>query len=529
LAWSIFYTVENPARAYFVTTTRLWELALGAAVAIVVVNGWTLPRVVAYVAGWGGLAAILGAGVLFDTTTTFPGYWALVPTVGSAAIILGGSSLQQSPGSVGRLLGLRPMERIGGLSYSLYLVHWPAVVVTTAVLGGLSPWQGLIVVTLSAVPAYLLHRYVENPIRFSATKLKQTPQMLRAAGVVTVLTLTAAMALQLATWPPTPPFVPPTVTSLAAGAGTGAGAGDSSDEADGTVTVPEVDLAANPSSVAGALVLGEPPFGDPDGQPKDTSTTIVPAPLVAHDDYTDCTQSAESAEVRSCVYGKRDSDKTVAVVGDSHANQWVPGIVEVAEARGWRVVEYTKAACTFSDVLISTKEGTPYTSCQEWSKALKERLLGAEKPTMVVTSGLKKRVMIDGQAIYDQRSLEMLSTGLRQNYEALNQAGVPVVVIQDTPTPQVNIAECVQTNTEKLTACAGERSVMIPSDHGAEQIEAVAGLEQTRMIDFNDAVCPADRCAPVIGNVLVYRDTSHVTGTYIRTLAPRLDAELKLS
>jgi peptidoglycan/LPS O-acetylase OafA/YrhL len=520
-AWSIYYSAVNPSAAYFVTTTRAWEFAVGGAFAMLTFTRFRLPRPVAIVVGWAGLATIFVAAVLITTEFAYPSYWAMIPCLATVAIIVAGFSAGRA-GPVA-VLGLAPMQMIGRMSYSLYLCHWPVIALTAAALGRvLTLAEGLIAVAASVPLAYLLYRFVENPVRYSKKLFKTSPRMLRAAAVTTVVTVTAGMALQLANWPPTPPFVPPAISTLATERG-----GDTGPAVDVDPTT-GVDMAANPGAVVGAAALGDPPFGDPDGVPADTSPSIVPGPLVAHDDYTDCTQSLQSAEIRTCTYGKRDAEKTIAVVGDSHANQWVPGIVEVAAAHGWRVVEYTKAACSFTDVLISTKEGQPYVSCQEWSRAVLDRLLNAEKPTMVVTSGLKKRVFIDGEIAFQQEGLAALADGLHRNYRALNDAGIPVVVIKDSPTPEIDIADCVAANQESLTQCAGDRSKMLPADHSAEQSEALADLPQSRMIDLNDAICPADRCPAVVGNVLIYRDASHLTGTYIRTLAPRLDAALHL-
>lgn len=511
LAWSIYYSQSSPAKAYFVTTTRLWELALGAALAIVAVSGRSMPRVLAYFVGWAGLAAIIAAGVLFSPSTVFPGYAALLPTVGTAAVIFAGFTAQgRETGSAGWLLAMGPMETIGRHSYSLYLCHWPLVVVATAVLGKLDPITGLVVVAASAVPAYLLHHHVENPVRFSQGQLSHSIPMLKFGAAVTVVSVTAGLALNLANWPPAPPFVPPVIAKVDIG-GTAAGGGAKGN--------------ADPNAIAGAGVLGAKPRGDENGAPNDTSVSIVPAPEVAANDFKNCTQTEEGTDLMSCTYGKEDSPMVVAVVGDSHADQWVPALSDIADKRGWKVVEYTKAACSFADAPITTKDGLPYPQCQQWSTALLNKLL-TDKPTLVITSHIYKRVLIDGQVNFDDANRAALAAGLKRNYEALNNAGVPVLIIQDTPRPIVDIPECVQQHADKLTQCAADRSDMLPADLGAEQEEAKTGLQNVQMIDLNDAICPTDRCAAVIGNVLVYRDASHITGTYIRTLVPRLEAEL---
>lgn len=521
-AWSVYFSAENPSQAYFVTTTRAWEFAIGGALALLIFTNRKLPRVAAIVVGWAGLLTIFVAARYITPAFPYPGYWAMIPCLATAAIILAGFTAGRA-GPVA-LLGTEPMQFVGRMSYSLYLCHWPVLAFTAVVLGRtLTPVEGLIAVTASVVPAYLLHRYVENPIRYSKTMFRNSAHMLQAAAVAMAISLTAGMVLHMANWPPPPPFVPPTIATLATG-------DDSSTMQDFAASgaAAKTDPRTNPNAILGAGLLSENPLGDQNGAPKDRSAQIVPDPTVAGEDYIQCTQVIESAEVRSCAYGKQDSETVIALVGDSHANQWVPALSKVAEARGWALVEYTKAACSFSDVPIATKDQKPYPSCNEWSAAVLDRLLNKDKPTMVITSQNSKGVFVNGELRYDPVGRDALGDGLRRYYEELTRAGIPVLVIQDSPQPQQDIPDCVAANTERLTECAADRAVMLPPDHGSDQVRAAQGLANVRMVEVNDAICPTDKCAAVIGNVLVYRDNSHLTGTYVRTLVPFLDRRIAL-
>lgn len=518
-AWSVYYSAVQPGPAYFVTTTRAWEFALGGALAMLTFTDRKLPRWLAIVTGWAGLIAIFVAARVLTPSDAYPSYLALIPCLATCAMITAGFTAGRA-GPVA-LLGTAPMQVIGRMSYSLYLCHWPVLTLTAVALGHeLSPVEGLVVVTLSAIPAYLLHRYIENPIRYSRTMFRDSAHMLKAAAVATCVSLLSGMTLYMANWPPPPPFVAPTIATLAIDDGTADGGSS------GGVAKP--DPRSNPNSILGAGILGDPPLGDPNGAPKDTSNQIVPDPTVAGEDYIQCTQVIESSEVRTCAYGKQDSDTVVAVVGDSHANQWIPGLSKVAEANGWALVEYTKAACSFSDVLVATKDQKAYPSCNEWSAAVLDRLMTTERPTMVITTQLSKGVFVNGQLRYDPVGKDVLSDGLRRYYQALADAGIPVLVIQDSPEPQEDIADCVEQHPTKLTECSADRAAMLPADHNAEQTRAANGLPNVRLVDFNDAICPTERCAPVIGNVLIYRDNSHLTGTYVRTLVPVMQKRITL-
>jgi peptidoglycan/LPS O-acetylase OafA/YrhL len=125
LWYSVYYTHANPAGAYFVTTTRIWELGIGGLLAL-------LPAGLSHrisrlgLLGWAGLGLVIASGFVLSGTNAFPGFLALLPAGGAAALILGGSAA----GRFGphRLMSARPMVFIGGISYSLYLWHWPHIV-----------------------------------------------------------------------------------------------------------------------------------------------------------------------------------------------------------------------------------------------------------------------------------------------------------------------------------------------------------------------------------------------------------------
>ena len=106
LAWSVHLTASNPASAYYVTPTRMWELALGGAVAVVGTRLRAGARVRSVLA-WAGLGAVVVAAITFDAGTPFPGAWALLPVSGAALVIAAGASPTSGPA---RLLGVRPAQ-----------------------------------------------------------------------------------------------------------------------------------------------------------------------------------------------------------------------------------------------------------------------------------------------------------------------------------------------------------------------------------------------------------------------------------
>src|SRR5205823_5493556 len=117
------------------TFARAWELGLGAALAIVALSVARIPAPIRAALGWLGLAGIAIAAVTFSAATPFPGYAALLPTVGAALVIGAGIGDQHSRMGVGRLLAIAPMRYIGDRSYAYYLWHWPVLIIAVDYVG----------------------------------------------------------------------------------------------------------------------------------------------------------------------------------------------------------------------------------------------------------------------------------------------------------------------------------------------------------------------------------------------------------
>ncbi|HEY3613651.1 MAG TPA: acyltransferase, partial [Gaiellales bacterium] len=126
LAYSQARTASQPAIAYFETTTRVWEFAAGAVIALVLPLLVRTPRTLAWLAGLAGLAAIALAVATDGPTTEFPGTAALLPVAGTALVLAAG--VGAPAGGVARLLSVAPLGFIGKRSYAWYLWHWPCLV-----------------------------------------------------------------------------------------------------------------------------------------------------------------------------------------------------------------------------------------------------------------------------------------------------------------------------------------------------------------------------------------------------------------
>ena len=126
LIWSIQDTATNPTSSYFSTFTRSWELALGALIGIATTRATVLGRRQTTAAAVTGVLLLVVGCFVTNSSSAFPGYVALLPTVGAALLIIAG--ITDSPPLPNRLISIAPMRFLGRISYSLYLWHWPLIV-----------------------------------------------------------------------------------------------------------------------------------------------------------------------------------------------------------------------------------------------------------------------------------------------------------------------------------------------------------------------------------------------------------------
>jgi peptidoglycan/LPS O-acetylase OafA/YrhL len=203
LAWSVIQTSVNLTWAYFSPLTRAWELALGALVAVLAPTIARLSRKWAPQAlAVAGLAGIALAAVLLTPDTRYPGFAVTLPVVGSALLIAAGCGNQHT--IVARALSARPMQWVGARSYSLYLWHWPLLIIPAQYLTKeLSALQNTGLVLLTVVAAATTYRLVENPFRRSTLLVLRTALSLVIGGILVALTIFLAqwlIASHYGTW-----------------------------------------------------------------------------------------------------------------------------------------------------------------------------------------------------------------------------------------------------------------------------------------------------------------------------------------
>ncbi|GAA1103084.1 acyltransferase family protein [Nocardiopsis composta] len=485
LAYSVWITAADQPWAYFDTGARLWEFALGGALALLLTR-LDPPRRARVALGWLGLAALVSCGLLLQVSTLFPGYVALWPTLAAAAVIAAGTSGSRL--GADRLLTLRPLRYLGSISYALYLWHWPVLVfylhATDRTLA--SPHGGAAVLAASIALAAATAPVADRLARIGRAAPGAPRRALLKGPAVALACLLPVLA--------------------AAGAWSGRLAAEQrAQEA----------LLADASRYPGAAALA----GGGDGT-AERPMPVYPAPAEAADDapitYADgCNQSTTDAEVLTCVYGADDAERTIALVGGSHSAHWFPALEEIAERRGWRIVNMVKGACLFTDA-PQTYKGRPYTSCQEWNRDAVAELAGL-RPDAVFTTGTT--TSLDASAGFGE---EEVVDGYLDRWRELEELGIDVIAVRDTPRLGFDAPECLAAGEPEECTADPELSMAAESP-----LERTAGLPGNVVpLDLTDLLCTAEECPAVVGNVLVYWDSSHIGATYMRTMAPELERRL---
>ena len=191
LITSILITKGHPGAGYYLPYSRFWEISTGALLALAGSRFDKIPNLVRAAGGWVGIVAIIASAVMFSETTIFPGYAALLPVVATVFVLVAGSA-KFGPIS---LLSLEPMQSLGARSYSLYLWHWPLLVLLEARFGTPSAWGKAWIVVAALALSAISYRAIEQPVRHSAWLSAVSIRSLSAAGVSLALSLSAVVVL----------------------------------------------------------------------------------------------------------------------------------------------------------------------------------------------------------------------------------------------------------------------------------------------------------------------------------------------
>jgi peptidoglycan/LPS O-acetylase OafA/YrhL len=527
LVLSIWLTDVNQPWAFFSLPTRAWELSLGALLALGAARLARAPVRAATVAVWAGLGLIAIGALRLDTATPFPGTAALLPVIGAALVIAGG--LGPAGTLPGRALAAGPMRWLGRISYSLYLWHWPIIVLPAAALDTELPLAIRIGLALLAIPvAAASQRWIEEPVRHGRLTRVPSRSTLAVAGGLSLAVAVGSLGLGAVAGVPAPPIVAGSGPVVAGGTDTG-GASPSLDapRATGATPLPDVSASASPTSPETSPSPAPPAIAIGGALPANLAPPLAQArgdmPII----YTDgCHLPASATTSPSCAYGDIGSATEVVLFGDSHAAQWFPALERIASERGWRLTSLTKSACPSADVTVwSGSLRREYRECDTWRQAVVERIVASRPALVVLANSRVATLLVDGHRIEAADAPETWLAGLGRTIDQLREADGAVVVLGDTPRSSVDPPVCLSRHPQDTLACATPRSTAVDAEWLRGEA-ATADTHGASFIDPTDMVCTADTCPAVIGRYLVQRDDHHFATPFAASLAPQLAAAL---
>jgi peptidoglycan/LPS O-acetylase OafA/YrhL len=484
LAYSLLDTASSQATAYFVTPARAWELGAGGLLALLPdLRGSPVAR---SVLSWLGLGAIALAAALYSDRTPFPGSAATLPVLGALFVMRAG--MPPRAWSPSRAMALRPVQWLGDVSYSVYLWHWPLIVLAPIVLNrSMTTALRLAILALTLLVAWLSKVALEDPIRRSRAPHRYTFSIAAlATGAVVGVSLAGTAHLH-------------------------------------------AQVRAEKQASQRVLATGPRCFGAAARDPRHPCTnpklrlSVVPTPIEA--------QTQPNAPCRVvfylggkdvCEFGARKGSETVALIGDSHAGVYRIPLDAVAKARGWRGLRFGHSSCPLS---AAPRDLDPpeRADCTRWRAAV-VGWLGAHPDVHTVFVS----ELASGRGVVTHRGQSQFETavkGYQDAWSALPASVQRVLVIRDNPSVSLDTNACVEramtAHEPAGAACALKRSESLDPDPAATAARRLHS-PRVKVLDLTPFFCDARRCYPVIGGVLVYKDTTHLTGLYARTLGPYL-------
>jgi peptidoglycan/LPS O-acetylase OafA/YrhL len=501
--YAIVAHADNQAAAYYDSFARAWELLLGT-LAGALVSHIRWPMWLRTVLATAALAAVLSCGALINGVREFPGPWALVPVSATVLFILAGANRQTRPGAAGRmplpnrLLAAGPLVTLGAMAYSLYLWHWPLLIFWLSYTGHAhaSFVEGAVVLLLSGGLAYLTSRHVEDPLRYRAAS---------AAAVVSrrvrlrrpTMALGSLVALLGVTL---------TVTSFS--------------------WREEVTL----QRASGKELTGLSPNDYPGARAVVTQTRVPqlkmrPTVLESRDDLPPstrdgCISDFTNPAVINCTYGDRAATRTIALAGGSHAEHWLTALEELGHLHHFKVVTYLKMGCPLStdEVPLIMGNNEAYPQCHDWVQQTIAKLI-TDRPDYVFTTSTRP---------WNVKPGDVMPAGYVGIWQTLSDNNIPVLAMRDTPWlvkdgKPFEPADCLAKGGN-ATSCGIKRSEVL-SEHNPT-LDVAGQFPLLKPLDMSDAICRADICRAVEGNVMIYHDAHHLSATYVRTLTPELGRQI---
>ncbi len=495
-AWSVHATTESPVTAYFSTFTRAWELGIGALVAVSAPQLVRVPALLRASLAWAGLVVVVVSAFVIDDRTPFPGSAAAVPVLGAALLVAWGGA----PGGPGTrwALGSAPAGFLGAISYSLYLWHWPVVVIAAVLLTPGSLLFHVTAVVGSLVLASVSYYCIEQPVLHTNWLLsnrgvdaaRARPVFVRAR----IVGLSAAVATVVAVGAVV--FVPWGDGGDAKAEAARAAAADRAADADDSPPLTPLQQDIQAATLATEW-------------PADLTPSLDELQTYLTTQWTSGCLLVSKANVTKCRYGDPAAEQSIALLGDSFAAAWLPALRKEFVPAGWSVQTLTAGQCP-NIVQMTLYDDQPYTSCVDHREWAIQYIL-QQRPDVVVLSHSWTAQLERGA---DRRTI--YRDGLIDVVRRVQASGAKVVILGAPPgSPSLQVCP---TSLNGPDDCL--RGTAATYDNQMESERLVAAETGVTAIDPEQWFCLDDICPAFVGSTPVYADGKHLTAEYAERIAP---------
>ena len=393
------------------------------------------------------------------------------------------------------LIGLRPFEWLGKRSYSLYLWHWPILIIAAEheAKSSLPLGDNLLLLALAMAVSMATYRLVENPIRHLRLPSRQSVGGGITLVVITVLVLTF---------------------QIASGAG-GVASAQVIPAANSQVVLNQVAAAARMSKVP---------------SPIEPSLSLASGDYGGNYESDTCQADLSQASEKICQLGDPQGQRLMVVYGDSHAIMWLPAFDGLAKAAHWRLVVLGKPYCPAADIVVKNPPGIgkpdgPYLACDAWHKWAMSKIVRLNPNMLVISSqnAYSPYSKENTHAHKGQRVYAHWRQGVTQLLTSLQGAKINTVILGNIPLLSQSSPKCLAAHTSNVQACSSLVQAALPMVDLVDR--SVAKRMKIAYIDPTQWFC-SHVCSAVIGSYIVYLDRYHVTSTYAKYLQNALAQSL---
>lgn len=228
---------------------------------------------------------------------------------------------------------------------------------------------------------------------------------------------------------------------------------------------------------------------------------------------------------RPCMYGDTHAQTTVALFGDSHASAWFPALNLISSHNRWRLAIFTKSGCPPPEVTI-VHGGVRYTDCNAWRSNSLRQIAALHPALVIVTWARWLQASATAESGVPTGHGGAWQDGVAAIFAALHRRARATIFISDVPLLTQGAPGCISHHLSDVRPCNAPRRTAVELPTVKSEELALAQREHVNAIDPTRWFCTATACPVIADNIILYRDTSHMTPQWSRFIAPVLAAAL---